>query len=91
MNKEAEEIRKFKEESGTKIQHFNKLKPLMEQEIIFKTFFIIQEVGSISIEDLRKSVGSPMVLVQRCIKDLQNRELVKTNEDGKISAVEFEE
>jgi chromosome segregation ATPase len=85
FDESVEELKKFKEDNIAKLIQFERLKPLMEQEVIFKIFLIVNEVGSITIDDLRKSVGSPMVLVKRHINDLTKKDLIETDDLGKIT------
>ncbi|MHA1803411.1 MAG: hypothetical protein ACTSU4_02625 [Promethearchaeota archaeon] len=83
--------KKFEEikEQTTALQEYEKLKPLMEQEGIFKAYFIIKDVGQISIDDLRNAVGSPIVLIRKMVDQLKQIGLVEENEEGKIAAVKF--
>ena len=85
LNEEMENLRKFKEASGGKIMYYDKLVPLMEQEAQFKAFLIVEKVGSISIDDLRNAMGSPIVLVKKLVQKLQDVGLFKISDDGKIS------
>jgi len=84
LTKKIKEIQEFQRDNIDKIHHFNKLKPLMEKEILFKAFLIVQEVGAISLEDLRNALGSPSLLVKKLIQQLEGVELIETNEQGKI-------
>ncbi len=84
------EIRQFQEENIGNIYFFDKLKPLMEKEPLFKSFLIIEKVGSITLDDLRNALGSPSVLVKKFVQQLESIGLIKTNEAGKISVTEME-
>ena len=77
-------------EQAQSIMEYNKLKPLMEQEGIFKAYFIIKDVGQISIDDLRSAVGSPIVLVKKMVDQLKKIELIEENEAGKIMPTKFQ-
>jgi len=90
LNEEMENLRKFKEASGGKIMYYDKLVPLMEQEAQFKAFLIVEKVGSISIDDLRNAMGSPIVLVKKLVQKLQDVDLFKISDDGKISVKKAE-
>ncbi len=81
----------FKQENLAKINAFNKLTILMEQDPLFKAYLIVQDVGSISIEDLRNALGSPIVTVKKHIQKLQEIDLVEVNEAGKVSLKKSEE
>ena len=56
----------------------------MEKEALFKSFLIVEEVGAITIDDLRAAIGSPIVIVRRNVQDLEGAGLLETNEQGKI-------
>jgi predicted transcriptional regulator len=84
LNKKIKEIQDFQKENVDKINYFDKLKPLMEKEVLFKTFLIVKEVGAITIDDLRAAIGSPIVVVKRNVQDLESVGLLETNEQGKI-------
>ncbi len=91
LNASMEDLRNFKKDNINKITYLDKLKPLMEQDPIFKAFFIIQEVGSMSLDDLKNAIGAPIVIIKRNIQQLEKMELLQLNDDGKISAVKFDE
>ncbi|MFX0082294.1 MAG: hypothetical protein ACFE94_11140 [Candidatus Hodarchaeota archaeon] len=84
LQKKLEEIQEFQKDNIEKIHFFDKLKPLMEKEILFKTFLIAEEVGAISLEDLRAAIGSPIVLVKRYVQELEQAGLLEINDQGKI-------
>lgn len=90
LSNKIKEIQDFQKENVDKINYFDKLKPLMEKEVLFKTFLIVEEVGAISIEDLRAAIGSPIVLVKRNVQELENSGLLETNEQGKIVVRQIE-
>jgi chromosome segregation ATPase len=90
LNNKIKEIQDFQRANVNKIHYFDKLKPLMEKEVLFKTFLIVEEVGAISIDDLRAAIGSPIVLVKRNVQELENAGLLTTNEQGKIVVKPFE-
>jgi len=89
LNKKIVEIQEFHKNNIDKINYFDKLKPLMEKEVLFKTFLIVEEVGAITLEDLRSAIGSPIVLVKRNVQDLEKAGLLETNEQGKIVVKEI--
>jgi chromosome segregation ATPase len=90
LNLEMEDLRKFKEENFKKINYYDKLTPLMEQENQFKAFLIVEKVGSISVDDLRNALGAPIVLVKKIVQNLKDHGLFEINEKGKIYVKEFE-
>lgn len=78
-------IEEFEKENIDKIEYFDKLKPLMEKEPLFKAFLIIEKVGSITLDDLRNALGSPIILVKKFITQFENIGLTQTDASGKIS------
>ncbi|MHA1671892.1 MAG: hypothetical protein ACTSV5_15165 [Promethearchaeota archaeon] len=78
------DLRNFKEQNEAKITYYNKLTPLMEQEAQFKAFLIVEKVRSISIDDLRNAMGSPIVLVKKLVQNLQEADLLEINDVGKL-------
>ncbi|KKK42790.1 MAG: hypothetical protein Lokiarch_32120 [Candidatus Lokiarchaeum sp. GC14_75] len=91
LTKKIKELQDFKKEDLAKIKYFEKLKPLMEKETLFKAFLIVDEVGRITLEDLRNALGSPSVLVRKMVQQLENVGLLETNEQGKIVVKKAEE
>ena len=83
-NHEMEALLEFKEKNQKKINYYDKLTFLMEREAQFKAFLIVEQVGSISMEDLRNALGSPIVLIKTIVQNLQDVDLVVINEAGKI-------
>ena len=90
FDEKMKDLRNFKEENEAKITYYNKLTPLMEQEAQFKAFLIIEQVKSISIDDLRNAMGSPIVLVKKIVKNLQEADLLEYNDVGKIHMKKIE-
>ena len=90
LNKEMEELRIFKQNNVKKITYFDKLTELMEREAQFKAFLIVEQVGSMTLEDLRNALGSPIVLVKKLVQNLQEIDLFEINEAGKISVKKIE-
>ena len=91
LNSEMEALRTFKEENYKKITYYDKLSELMEHEAQFKAFLIVEQVGSISLDDLRNALGSPIVLVKKLVENLQKVDLFEINDTGKISVKKIEE
>ncbi|MFX1415012.1 MAG: hypothetical protein ACFFA2_14425 [Promethearchaeota archaeon] len=85
LQERVDEVDTFKNENMKKIVYFDKLTDLMEQEAQFKSFLIIEKVGSMSIEDLRNALGSPIVLVRKLVQKLKDVDLIELDENGKIS------
>ncbi len=83
-NKEMVDLLEFKKKNGKKINYYDKLTELMEHEAQFKAFLIVEQVGSIGIEDLRNALGSPIILIKKLVQNLQNIDLVEINDAGKI-------
>ena len=85
LNKEMEELRIFKQNNVKKITYYDKLTDLMEHEAQFKAFLIVEQVGSMTLDDLRNALGSPIVLVKKIVQNLQKVDLFEINDAGKIS------
>lgn len=86
-----EDLRNFKKENINKITYLDKLQPLMEEDPIFKGFFIVQQVGSISLDDLKAAIGAPIVTVKKDIQRLQDMGILEMNDVGKITAKKFDD
>jgi len=89
-NKDMEDLSEFKKKNLKKIIYYDRLTVLMEREAQFKAFLIIEQVGSITVEDLRSALGSPIVLVKTLVKNLQDADLIEINEAGKIAVKKIE-
>ncbi|MFW9952391.1 MAG: hypothetical protein ACFFKA_19910 [Candidatus Thorarchaeota archaeon] len=76
LTKQLNEIKTHQKDNIDKIHYYDKLKPIMEKEPIFKTFLIIEEVGGITLEDLKNALGIPIVTVKRNIEQLENIGLI---------------
>jgi len=90
LNNEMEELRSFKQNNVKKITYYEKLTRLMEHEAQFKAFLIIEQVGSMKLDDLRNALGSPIVLVKKIVQNLQEVDLFEINDAGKISVKKIE-
>ena len=84
LNYDIEELKEFKKKNFKKIHFYDKLTELMEHEAQFKAFLILEQVGSMALEDLRNALGSPIVLVKTIVQNLQDVDLVEINDAGKI-------
>jgi len=90
LSKEMEELRIFKQNNFKKITYYDKLTDLMEHEAQFKAFLIVEQVGSMTLDDLRNALGSPIVLVKKIVQNLQKVDLFEINDAGKISVKKIE-
>ena len=90
LSKEMEELRIFKQNNVKKITYYDKLTDLMEHEAQFKAFLIVEQVGSMALDDLRNALGSPIVLVKKIVQNLQKVDLFEINDAGKISVKKIE-
>jgi len=91
LNRVIDGLSSWKEENKAKIEFYDKLSILMEQDPLFKTFLIVQQVGSINLDDLRNAIGVPIVQVKKHVQKLQDIDLLEINELGKISVKKSEE
>ena len=90
LNTEMEDLRIFKKENYHKIFYLDKLKPIMQEDPIFRAFFIIQDVNSISLEDLRKAVSAPLVTVRKEVQKLQKIGALEMSDDEVIKSIKFD-
>jgi len=90
LQEKADEVEMFKDKNMKKIIYFDKLTQLMEKEAQFKAFLIVEKVGSISIDDLRNALGSPIVLVKKIVQNLQDADLFEIGDNDKISVKKAE-
>ncbi len=90
LNKEMEELRIFRQNNVKKITYYDKLTDLMEHEAQFKAFLIVEQVGSMTLDDLRNALGSPIVMVKKLVQNLQKVDLFEINDAGKISVKKIE-
>lgn len=90
LNAEMEDLRNFKKDNYHKIFYLDKLRPIMEEDPIFRAFFIIQDVSSISLEDLRKAVSAPIVTIRRDIQKLQKIGALKMSDEEHINSIKFD-
>ena len=90
LNTEMEDLRNFKKDNYHKIFYLDKLRPIMEEDPIFRAFFILQDVSSISLEDLRKAVSAPIVTVRKEVLKLQKIGAIEMSDDEEIKALKFE-
>lgn len=90
-NYEMEDLQEFKKKNLKKINYYDRLTALMEHEAQFKAFLIVEQVGSMAIDDLRNALGSPIVLVKKIVQNLQDVDLFEINEAGKIVVKKQEE
>ncbi|MHA1148956.1 MAG: hypothetical protein ACTSR8_12020 [Promethearchaeota archaeon] len=84
LNQVINGLSSWKELNKDKITFFDKLTILMEQEPLFKTFLIVNEVGAMTIDDLRNATSVPMVQVKKFVEKLQDIDLLEINDVGKI-------
>ena len=84
LNKKLTGLRNLQKDNIDKINYYDKLKPIMEKEPLFKTFLIIEEVGGITLEDLKNALGIPIVTVKKNIQTLERIGLIETDDRNKI-------
>jgi DNA repair exonuclease SbcCD ATPase subunit len=90
LNKQLNEIKTLQKDNIDKINYYDKLKPIMEKEPLFKTFLIIEEVGGITLDDLKNALGIPIVTVKKNIQTLEGIGLIETDDREKIVVKSFE-
>jgi len=84
LTKNLNELKTLQKDNINKINYYDKLKPIMEKEPLFKTFLIIEEVGAISLEDLKNALGIPIVSVKKNVQTLEGIGLIETDDRGKV-------
>ena len=90
LDVEIEDLRAFKENNGKKIFYYDRLTDLMEHEPQFKAFLILEQVGAMTIEDLRNALGSPIVMTKKFVQNLQDAQLIEINDAEKIVVKKFD-
>ena len=90
LTRQLNELKSLQKDNIDKINYYDKLKPIMEKEPLFKTFLIIEEVGGITLDDLKSALGIPIVTVKKNIQTLEGIGLVETDERDKIVVKSFE-
>jgi len=84
LSKNLNKIKTLQKENIDKIHYYDKLRPVMEKEPLFKTFLIVEEVGGITLEDLKNALGTPIVMVKKNVQQLEGIGLIETDDRGKI-------
>ncbi len=84
LTKSLNELKALQKDNIDNINYYEKLKPLMEKEPLFKTFLIVEEVGGITLEDLKNALGIPIVTVKKNIQTLEGIGLIETDDREKI-------
>ncbi len=91
LNKKLNELKNLQKDNIDKINYYDKLKPLMEKEPLFKTFLIVENVGGITLEDLKNALGIPIVTVKKNIRTLEGIGLLEIDDRDKIVVKKQEE
>ena len=84
VNKQLNELKNLQKDNIDNINFYNKLKPLMEKDPLFKTFLIVENVGGIMLDDLKNALGIPVVTVKKNVQTLEDIGLLETDDRGKI-------
>ncbi len=86
LKQDTQSLREFRDGNIDKIDQYKNLKVLMEGEPLFKAFLIIKDVGGkgLSLEDLKRALGSPIVMVKKFVQTLQDHQLIEENENGRL-------
>ena len=84
LNIAIDSLSTWKMENTNKIEYFDRLTILMEQDPLFKTFLVVMQVGAIAIDDLQKALGAPIVIVKKNIQKMQDIDLLDINDIGKV-------
>jgi chromosome segregation ATPase len=84
FEKSMQDLIEFRKNNINKITYYNKLTELMEHEAQFKAFLILEKVKTMSLDDLRNALGSPIVLVKKLVQNLEKVGLIEADESGKV-------
>ena len=76
-------VEEFKKKSEPILKNFDKLRKFMEREPIFKIFFIVLDIGNMTIENLAKAVGIPLVTCKKHIDEYMKAKIMVIDEDTK--------
>ncbi|MHA1519157.1 MAG: hypothetical protein ACTSRK_03145 [Promethearchaeota archaeon] len=74
----------FKEENVDKVENFDGLLKLFEEETLFKTFLLVRDVGEMSLELLKGALGVPTVTTKKYVDQFVKVGLFEHLENGKV-------
>ncbi|MHA1619528.1 MAG: hypothetical protein ACTSVZ_09610 [Promethearchaeota archaeon] len=74
----------FKEENVDKVENFDGLLKLFEEEPLFKTFLLVRDVGEMSLELLKGALGVPTVTTKKYVDQFVKVGLFEHLENGKV-------
>jgi DNA repair exonuclease SbcCD ATPase subunit len=76
-------VEEFKKKSEPILKNFDKLRNFMEREPIFKIFFIVLDIGNMTVENLAKAVGVPLVTCKKHVDEYVKAGIMAIDEDTK--------
>ena len=77
-------VEEFKKKSEPILKNFDKLRKFMEREPIFKIFFIVLDIrGGMTIENLAKAVGIPLVTCKKHVDEYVKSKIMVVDEATK--------
>lgn len=85
ISADKEELLKFKKENLDIITYFQRMKPIFEEEAIFKTFVIVREVGTLPLSDLKNALGLPTITIQKYVQKFIDNKVFKYNDVGDVT------
>jgi len=62
-------VEEFHKKSEPILKNFEKLRSFMEREPIFKIFFIVRDIGNMTVDNLAKAVGVPIVTSKKFVDE----------------------
>jgi len=58
---------------------------LFEEEPLFRCYLLVRDIGTMTIDELRKAVGVPSVTIQKYVKKFVAVDLFEEDATGKIT------
>jgi len=85
LHSKVEEEQQFKKDNLDIITYFERMKPIFEEEAIFKSFLIVRSVGHISISDLKNAIGLPTVTIQKFVQKFVDNNVFEYTDTGEVT------
>ncbi len=76
-------VQEFKKKSEPILKNFDKLRKFMERDPIFKIFFIVLDIGNMTMENLAKAVGIPLVTCKKIVDEYIKDNIMVIDESTK--------
>ncbi len=76
-------VEEFKKKAEPILKNFDVLRKFMEREPIFKIFFIVLDIGNMTVENLSKAVGIPLVTCKKHVDEFVKANIMMIDEETK--------